>query len=371
MKSGAGLTTGAGCEAILDPPTDTLNYGQYLTTTLENIRIQHNNQRKMSDPNRHSTPQSSRDSMFNTDLTMISKFTHQGITGADDLTQFPQVGQFQAITGGPPHAGPSHAPQGPSTGGLAPDPHDPANLHPPVPPASTPGLLTVPHTGSTPSLPQSQSGHNTISMSQPGPSTTAPIVGPLGPPALGKPFNQGPPMAPIQRPPTVIRSISSDLQLINPLFNQIYSPLLAKVQVPQFLLLTMPQYPAFHMSLLLEFLLLRADLSEVISFHHPIRGMAVLPFLRDHNQEFLHFNFHLQEHSPSTPHGAQFLKVLTQGRDLWKVLVIYTRVKVLLTMVKPNRVLQEEVHQGMVLVFQGTLAQISSRIPSTNTRTTW
>ena len=37
MISGAGLTTGAGCEAILDPTTDSLDYGQYLTTTQSSL----------------------------------------------------------------------------------------------------------------------------------------------------------------------------------------------------------------------------------------------------------------------------------------------------------------------------------------------
>ena len=125
MISGAGLTTGAGCEAILDPPTNTFNYGQYLTTTLEAICSQHNNQRKVSDPNSHSTPQSSRDSMFDTNLTMISKHPHQGAEGTEDFSQVPQVGQYQTLTGGPHQAGPSNAHQDPNIGAPIQDPHDP------------------------------------------------------------------------------------------------------------------------------------------------------------------------------------------------------------------------------------------------------
>ena len=186
MISGRGLTTGAGCEAILDPTLDSPDYGQYLTTTLENIRVQSINQRQGTDPNRHSTPHSSRDSMFNTDLTMISKFSHQGITGTDDLTQFPQHGQPQVSQGGPLQAGPSNAPPGPSTGGLTPDPQDPANLQAPAPPPSTQGLLAVSQPGPVPSQLQPPPGLTTYPVIQPVSSTTAPVVGHLGPPGAGQ-----------------------------------------------------------------------------------------------------------------------------------------------------------------------------------------
>ena len=64
MISGTALTTAAGCEAIMDPTLDPPDYGQYLTTALENIRVQGLNQRQVTDPNRHSTPHTSRESFF-------------------------------------------------------------------------------------------------------------------------------------------------------------------------------------------------------------------------------------------------------------------------------------------------------------------
>ena len=87
--SGTAFTTTAGCEAILDPAMDPGEYGQYLTSALEQIRVQNLNQRQLTDPNRHSTPHNSRDSFFNADLTMIPRLPHQGMTGLTDISQFP------------------------------------------------------------------------------------------------------------------------------------------------------------------------------------------------------------------------------------------------------------------------------------------
>ena len=59
MISGTAFTTAPGCEAIVEPTMDPGEYGQYLTTTLEQIRIQNLTHRQLADPNRHSTPQNS------------------------------------------------------------------------------------------------------------------------------------------------------------------------------------------------------------------------------------------------------------------------------------------------------------------------
>ena len=183
MISGTALTTAAGCEAIMDSTMDPGDYGQYLTTALESISVQSLNQRQLTDPNRHSTPHTSRDSFFNTDLTIISKFPHPGITGSHDISHFPQqTGQPQTGQGGPPQAGPSNMPEGPNAGCPVPAPQGPNNHQPP---SSTQGLLAVSQPGAVLGQTHKSTGLINHPVFQLAPSTTAPVVGPLGATSTG------------------------------------------------------------------------------------------------------------------------------------------------------------------------------------------
>ena len=90
MISGSAFTTAPGCEIVLEPYMDPPEYGQFLTVILEQVRNQNLTQRQQGDPRRHSTPQNSRESVFNADITMIPGHAGQGMAALTNLSQFPQ-----------------------------------------------------------------------------------------------------------------------------------------------------------------------------------------------------------------------------------------------------------------------------------------
>ena len=86
MISGSAFTTAPGCEAILEPTVDPPEYEQVLTGVLEQIRYQSITQRQQGDPRRHSTPQNSRESVFNSDITMIAGNAGQGMAALSNFS---------------------------------------------------------------------------------------------------------------------------------------------------------------------------------------------------------------------------------------------------------------------------------------------
>ena len=181
MISGSAFTTAPGCEAILEPAMDPPEYGQFLTVILEQVRHQNLTQRQQGDPRRHSTPQNSRESVFNSDITMIPGNAGQGMAGLTNLSQFlQQAGYQQPTQSGPSQAGILKTQQQgqimiPGTSSM---PHDPGTSNAQQPLVAH-GQLAVSQPGAVQGQQHSSPGLVTHPIHLP-PTNTAPVVGSLG-----------------------------------------------------------------------------------------------------------------------------------------------------------------------------------------------
>ena len=198
-NSNSAFSTTPGCEAILEPSLDPPEYEQILTVILEQIRYQSVNQGQQGDPRRHSTPQNSRESVFNSDVTMIAG-TAGGMTALSNMSQLPpQTGYQQPAQGVSSQAGSSQTQQ-------------PNNIM--IPGTSQtqqhghvmlPGTFSTTHTSGTSLAQQPLLNPSQLAVPQPGavqvqqhstpglvtqpihhlPTNPAPVVGSLGP--VGQP----------------------------------------------------------------------------------------------------------------------------------------------------------------------------------------